>query len=54
MRSPALLQIFERGTRKGNIPNVLLCAGFSHTACDDIGDDVAGLNDSKQQLADFA
>jgi hypothetical protein len=47
------LQSFERGARNGNIPNVLLCAGFSHTTCDDIGDDVAGLNDSKQQLTDF-
>jgi hypothetical protein len=38
----------------GKISNVLLRTSFSHTTSDDIGGDIAGLNDSKQQLADFA
>jgi hypothetical protein len=54
MRSPALMQINEHGTRKEDIPNTLLSTSFSYTTCDDIGDDVSGLNDSEQQLAEFA
>ncbi len=53
MRSPALLQIIEHGTRKDNIPNILLRAGFSNATRNDIGDNIARLNDSKQQLAKF-
>lgn len=53
MRSPALSQIFKHGTLRDSITNILLRAGFGHATSNDIGDDIAGLNDSKQQLADF-